>query len=152
MARAMLDAAGLTSVRITVSGELDAESIANLVAAGAPIDGYGVGTALAVSTDAPYLDTAYKLAAYAGQGRMKLAASKRTWPGRKQVFRQIENGVAVRDVLGTAAHESAGGIGQSSNRSWWAGGGSTKRTAHAGRDSRARRAVAGGTAGTGCAA
>ena len=108
MARAMLDAAGLTSVRITVSGELDAESIANLVAAGAPIDGYGVGTALAVSTDAPYLDTAYKLAAYAGQGRMKLAASKRTWPGRKQVFRRVENGVAVCDVLGTADEELEG--------------------------------------------
>ena len=124
MARAMLDAAGLTSVRITVSGELDAAKISDLLAAGAPIDGYGVGTALAVSTDAPYLDTAYKLAAYAGQGRMKLAASKRTWPGRKQVFRQIENGVAVRDVL-AAAHESGGSA--STNRSWWAGGGSTKR-------------------------
>ena len=108
MARAMLDAAGLTSVRITVSGELDAAKISDLLAAGAPIDGYGVGTALAVSTDAPYLDTAYKLAAYAGRGRMKLAASKRTWPGRKQVFRQIENGVAVRDVL-AAAHESLDG-------------------------------------------
>ena len=102
MARTMLDAAGLTSVRIIVSGDLDAGKIADLIAVGAPIDGFGVGTALAVSTDAPYLDTAYKLAAYAGQGRMKLAASKRTWPGRKQVFRQIENGVAVRDVLATA--------------------------------------------------
>ena len=74
--------------------------IADLLAAGAPIDGFGVGTALAVSTDAPYLDTAYKLAAYAGQGRMKLAASKRTWPGRKQVFRQVVNGIAERDVIG----------------------------------------------------
>lgn len=102
MAREMLDGAGLASVRIIVSGDLDAERIAALVDAGAPIDGYGVGTALAVSTDAPYLDTAYKLAEYAGQGRMKLAASKRTWPGRKQVFRQFENGLAVRDVLAVA--------------------------------------------------
>lgn len=99
LAREMLDRAGLASVRIIVSGELDAGSIAEMVAARAPVDGFGVGTALAVSTDAPYLDTAYKLAAYAGQGRMKLAASKRTWPGRKQVFRQVEHGVAVRDVL-----------------------------------------------------
>ena len=102
MARETLDAAGLTSVRIIVSGELDAAQIADLLAAGAPIDGFGVGTALAVSTDAPYLDTAYKLAAYAGQGRMKLAASKRTWPGRKQVFRQVVNGIAARDVIGKA--------------------------------------------------
>jgi nicotinate phosphoribosyltransferase len=102
MAREMLDAAGLDSVQIIVSGDLDAERIAELVSAGAPIDGFGVGTALAVSTDAPYLDTAYKLAEYAGEGRMKLAASKRTWPGRKQVFRQFESGEAVRDVLGMA--------------------------------------------------
>lgn len=102
MAREMLDGAGLPSVRIIVSGDLDAERIAEVVDADAPIDGYGVGTALAVSTDAPYLDTAYKLAAYAGRGRMKLAASKRTWPGRKQVFRQFENGLAVRDVLAVA--------------------------------------------------
>ena len=108
MAREMLDAAGLASVRIIVSGELDARAIAEVVAAQAPIDGFGVGTALAVSTDAPYLDTAYKLASYAGQGRMKLSASKRTWPGRKQVFRQIEEGVAVRDVLGMVDEELDG--------------------------------------------
>ena len=102
MAREMLDAAGLEAVWIIVSGELDAGAIAELVTARAPVDGFGVGTALAVSTDAPYLDTAYKLAAYAGQGRMKLAAAKRTWPGRKQVFRETRGGVAVRDVLGSA--------------------------------------------------
>ncbi|MCY3896014.1 MAG: nicotinate phosphoribosyltransferase [Chloroflexi bacterium] len=102
LARRMLDDAGLAAVRIIVSGELDAPAIADLVADGAPIDGYGVGTALAVSSDAPYLDTAYKLAAYAGRGRMKLSASKRTWPGRKQVFRETRDGVALRDVLGSA--------------------------------------------------
>ncbi len=102
LARRMLDDAGLASVRIIVSGELDAPAIADLGADGAPIDGFGVGTALAVSTDAPYLDTAYKLAAYAGRGRMKLSASKRTWPGRKQIFRETRAGVAVRDVLGSA--------------------------------------------------
>ena len=102
MARRVLDDAGLAAVRIIVSGELDAPAIADLVADGAPIDGFGVGTALAVSSDAPYLDTAYKLAAYAGRGRMKLSPSKRTWPGRKQIFREVRDGVAVRDVLGSA--------------------------------------------------
>ena len=33
---------------------------------------------------------------------MKLSASKRTWPGRKQVFRETRDGVALRDVLGSA--------------------------------------------------
>ena len=108
LARRMLDGAGLAAVRIIVSGELDAPAIAGLVADGAPIDGFGVGTSLAVSSDAPYLDTAYKLSAYAGQGRMKLAASKRTWPGRKQVFRQTEAAVAMRDVIGTADESMEG--------------------------------------------
>ena len=105
LARALLDRASLPGVRIIVSGDLDTTAIAELVAANAPIDGFGVGTALAVSTDAPYLDTTYKLAEYAGRGRMKLAASKRTWPGRKQIFRETTDGVAVRDVL-SAADES----------------------------------------------
>ncbi len=108
MARRMLDAAGLEAVRIVASGELDAEAIAALAAAGAPIDGFGVGTALAASPDAPYLDTAYKLAAYAGQGRMKLSAAKLTLPGRKQVFRQVEGGRAVRDVVARADEPLAG--------------------------------------------
>ena len=126
MARETLDAAGLTSVRIIVSGDLEAGKIADLIAAGAPIDGFGVGTALAVSTDAPYLDTAYKLAAYAGQGRMKLAASKRTWPGRKQVFRQMSR-TAWRCGTCWRPRTSRWRVGLYSSRSWWAGGGSTKR-------------------------
>jgi nicotinate phosphoribosyltransferase len=50
--------------------------------------------------DAPELDMAYKLVEYAGRGRMKLSTKKVLYPGRKQVFRQIENGRMVRDVIG----------------------------------------------------
>ena len=49
--------------------------------------------------DSPYLDTAYKLVAYAGKGRMKLALDKSTVLARKQVFRVKEAGKAARDVL-----------------------------------------------------
>jgi nicotinate phosphoribosyltransferase len=66
-ARQMLDAAGLSSVRIFASGGLDEYEVAELVAAGAPIDAFGVGTKMAVSEDAPSLDMAYKLVEYAGR-------------------------------------------------------------------------------------
>lgn len=86
-ARAILDAAGLPSVQILASGGLGKDGIAALLAAGAPIDAFGVGTAMGVSADAPALDIAYKLAAYAGLGRTKLSAGKRTLPGQAGVPR-----------------------------------------------------------------
>jgi nicotinate phosphoribosyltransferase len=99
-ARQMLDAAGLNAVRIFATGGLDEFQIAALVAEGAPIDVFGVGTKLAVSEDSPALDMAYKLVEYAGVPRMKLSAMKVVLPGRKQVFREVEGGRMVRDVIG----------------------------------------------------
>ena len=83
----LLDDAGLADARIFASGGLDEYAIADLVAAGAPIDAYGVGTKMGVSADAPYLDSAYKLVAYAGRPVMKLSPGKVTQPGAKQVYR-----------------------------------------------------------------
>jgi nicotinate phosphoribosyltransferase len=107
-ARAMLDEAGLQSVGIFVSGNLDEDTIEALLARGAPIDGFGVGTAMGVSLDAPALDIAYKLVAYAGRGRLKLSAGKPVLPGRKQVFRREANGRAVGDVIGRSDEELPG--------------------------------------------
>jgi len=86
--RQILDAGGLAAVRIFVSGGIDEDAIARIVEAGAPIDGYGVGTSLVTSEDAPALDCAYKMQEYAGIPRRKHSEGKATWPGRKQVFRQ----------------------------------------------------------------
>lgn len=97
--RAKLDAAGLDDVEIFASSSLDEHKIAELIASGTPIEGFGVGTKMGVSEDAPSLDIAYKLCAYAGTGRIKLSAGKPILPGRKQVFRVIRDGVAVRDVI-----------------------------------------------------
>ena len=99
-ARRLLDAAGLTEVRIFGSSDLDEYAIAALVEAEAPIDGFGVGTAMSVSSDAPFLDIVYKLSEYAGEGRMKVSRSKPILPGRKQVFRLEERGRATGDVIG----------------------------------------------------
>jgi nicotinate phosphoribosyltransferase len=97
--RRLLDAAGLARVKIVASGGLDEYRIAELEAAGAPIDLYAVGTGVITSDDAPALDSAYKLVEYAGAGRMKLSSDKATLPGRKQVFRHFAGGVASGDVL-----------------------------------------------------
>jgi nicotinate phosphoribosyltransferase len=98
-ARELLDRAGLEQVSIFASGSLDETVIARLVAQGAPIDSFGVGTKMGVSEDAPSLDMAYKLVEYAGRARVKLSPGKVLLPGRKQVFRIEDDGVAQNDVL-----------------------------------------------------
>jgi nicotinate phosphoribosyltransferase len=98
-ARRLLDAAGLARVEIFASGGLDEHSIAGLVSEGAPIDGFGVGSRMGVSADAPYLDMAYKLSSHAGRGRIKLSPKKSNLPGAKQVFRTARGDRAAGDVL-----------------------------------------------------
>jgi nicotinate phosphoribosyltransferase len=99
-ARKMLDQAGLRDVGIFASSGLDEYQVQALVAQGAPIDAFGVGTKMAVAADAPDLDMAYKLVEYAGRGRIKLSSRKLLYPGRKQVFRKLENGRMVSDTVG----------------------------------------------------
>jgi nicotinate phosphoribosyltransferase len=100
--RSIFDEAGLTSIRIFASGNLDEYRIAALLGAGAPIDGFGVGTSLVTSSDAPSLDAVYKLQEYAGKPRRKRSAGKATWPGRKQVFRHYDaGGLMAHDTLST---------------------------------------------------
>ncbi|HVM54148.1 MAG TPA: nicotinate phosphoribosyltransferase [Acidimicrobiales bacterium] len=86
-ARGLLDAADLRDVTIFASGGLDEHDIDRFVRAGTPIDAVGVGTRLAVSADAPALDSAYKLVEYAGRPVRKLSPGKTTLPGAKQVHR-----------------------------------------------------------------
>lgn len=98
--RAILDAAGFANIGIFASGNLDEYEIERLLAARAPINGFGVGTRMLTSSDAPYLDCAYKLQEYAGHARRKRSEGKATWPGRKQVYRAYgEEGVMLRDTL-----------------------------------------------------
>jgi nicotinate phosphoribosyltransferase len=52
-----------------------------------------------VAADAPSLDSAYKLVAYAGRPVMKLSTGKVTLPGAKQVFRRdgVDDVIALRE-------------------------------------------------------
>jgi nicotinate phosphoribosyltransferase len=106
--RKMLDEAGLENVKIFASSGLDEYKIQELVHSGSPIDAFGVGTKLAVIADAPELDMAYKLVEYGGKGRLKLSTKKLVYPGRKQVFRQIDSGRMVGDVIGRFDESLAG--------------------------------------------
>ena len=87
---------------------MDEYSIKNLLDQGAPIDGFGVGTKLDTSDDAPYFDCAYKLMEYAGIPRLKKSEGTATLPGTKQVFREFDESTMVRDVLTPASDLRAG--------------------------------------------
>ena len=65
--RAILDEGGCTQVKIFASGNLEEHRIARLVRSGAPIDGFGVGTSLATSSDAPSLERGLQASGIRGQ-------------------------------------------------------------------------------------
>lgn len=106
--RDILDAGGCEQVRIFCSGGIDEYILArNFV--DLPVDGFGIGTHLDVSADAPYLDCAFKLQEYAGVARRKRSTGKATWPGRKQVYRCLDDGGLLRRDVVTLARNHAHG-------------------------------------------
>ena len=103
--RARLDKAGFNQARIVASGDLDEHQIDALLRQRAPIDTFGVGTAMATSLDAPALGGVYKLVEIHDQGdgrprgTYKRSVGKATLPGRKQVYRTMNrSGRFVGDV------------------------------------------------------
>ncbi len=107
--RTILDAGGLHDTTVFASGNLDEHRLHELLAAGAPIDGFGIGTRLDTSADAPYLDCAYKLMRYAGRARRKRSQGKATWPGAKQVWRRRDGQGRFSGDTVTLADERAEG-------------------------------------------
>jgi nicotinate phosphoribosyltransferase len=102
--RALLNRDGFGGVRILASGALDEYSIDELLRVRAPIDGFGVGTKVGVSEDAPWADSVYKIVAYDGRPAMKLSDDKETMPGSKQVYRYYSrSGQPLRDIMATAS-------------------------------------------------
>jgi nicotinate phosphoribosyltransferase len=104
-----LDAAGLDHVQMFASGNLDENSIQELVRSGAPIDAFGVGTRLGTSQDAPNLDIVYKLAQLDDRPLLKLSTDKDTLPGIKQVWRERDEvGSPVQDTVGLVDEDLPG--------------------------------------------
>jgi nicotinate phosphoribosyltransferase len=98
--RGVLDQAGLGHAKIIASGDLDEHKIRDLVASGAPIDSFGVGTQLATSADAPAMSAIYKLVELDVNGiqrfTSKLSEDKVSFPGAKQIFRDVARDVVAR--------------------------------------------------------
>ncbi len=100
MVRQELDAAGLEEVKVLVSGDIDEYRIEEILGAGAPVDGFGVGGNLGVGlgtvasgTVGGVIGAVYKLVWFDSDpshpSRIKLAGGKSTWPGRKQAYRMV---------------------------------------------------------------
>ncbi len=112
--RTVLDQGGCPDTHILASGDLDEYKIEQLLADGAALDGFGVGTQLGTSGDAPSLSSTYKLVACDDEnGReipvIKLSAAKVSLPGRKQIWRQRDaDGTPVGDTVGMVDEELPG--------------------------------------------
>ena len=107
--RERLDRLGHPEIGVFLSGDLDEYRVEELMAADVPATGFGIGTRLDTSADAPSIDFAYKLQAYAGQPRRKRSTGKATWPGAKQVWRTFDReGRLSRDVLAPADAKGEG--------------------------------------------
>jgi nicotinate phosphoribosyltransferase len=107
--RRILDEGGLREVTIFASGSVDEYVLAQLAEKKAPIDGFGIGTHMDTSADAPYLDCAYKLVEYGGKARRKRSEGKVLWPGRKQVFRSYgDDARMLKDELGLDDEKTRG--------------------------------------------
>lgn len=111
--RAQLDALGATGTRIVVTSDLDEYAIAALGAA--PVDAYGVGTALVTGSGAPTTGLVYKLVAREDSGGglrpvAKKSKEKLSVGGRKWAVRRIgDTGRAEAELLGTGGQPPAGG-------------------------------------------
>ncbi len=106
--RQLLDGAGLPEVKIFASSGFDEYKIADVIANGAAIDAFGVGTKVGVAADAPFLDVVYKMARHKGRNVRKLSTHKVTLAGAKQVFRQID-GDCFRDIIGLREEDPEAG-------------------------------------------
>ena len=107
-ARKMLDDAGWTDCKITVSNALDERLIAGLLRQGAQVDSFGVGERLITARSEPVFGGVYKLAAVEDEDgniipKIKISENvgKITNPGFKKVYRffERENGMAEADYI-----------------------------------------------------
>lgn len=108
--RSILDEAGLNDTKIFASSGFDEYKIDEILANSANIDGFGVGTNMGVSKDAPTIDMAYKLVEYDGRPVLKLSADKVTLPSAKQVFRNFsDDGHFLEDTIALRAEDAPSG-------------------------------------------
>ena len=108
--RAQLDSLGATGTRITVTNDLDEYTIASLRAA--PVDSFGVGTAVVTGSGQPASGMVYKLVAHRNSDGdwvnvEKRSAAKATIGGRKVAMRALREGTAVAETVYVDARPTA---------------------------------------------
>lgn len=103
-ARKELDKAGLTEIKINLSGNFTENKLAELVKLKAPVNGVVICTDLVTSSDDPKMEAVLKLAEFKQNGStqhaLKLSYGKVSLPGKKQVFRKIKSGKLAEDIIG----------------------------------------------------
>ena len=107
--RHIFDEADLPEVKIIGSGGLDEYDLAEFSAAEVPFDSYGVGTKMGISADAPWADMSYKLVEYEKRPVLKLSTGKVSWPGKKQIYRQLDGGGKLKDDIVALRDETVAG-------------------------------------------
>ena len=108
--RKILDDAGLEQVKITASGDLNEYKISQMLAKGARIDSFGVGTEMVTSKDVPALGGVYKLVEQEIEEKlmpkMKFSKDKSTCPSKKQVYRFLDKKqLFKKDIIGLVDEE-----------------------------------------------
>ncbi len=111
--RSILDAAGRKDVKIIGSDDMDEYKINALLAAGAPYDTFGVGTAIVLSPDAPSFGAVYKLVEVDDRRGVPMPVAKRapgkaSYGGKKGVWRAHRDGVAVGDTVALVSENPEG--------------------------------------------
>jgi nicotinate phosphoribosyltransferase len=98
--RGILDSKSLSYVDIVLSSDLNEYKIEKFTMDGVPVDSYGVGTEMITAKPVAALSGVYKLVDDNFGPRIKLSDGKRTYPGRKQVYRVEGNdGRYLYDIL-----------------------------------------------------
>jgi len=107
--RKIFDDEGLNSIKIFVSNDLNEYKIFNLREEGARIDGYGVGTEMITAKPVSAISGVYKIVEDEAGAKIKLSEGKKTYPGRKQVYRIAdENGFYSHDILALESEDLLG--------------------------------------------
>ncbi|MDO8741028.1 MAG: nicotinate phosphoribosyltransferase [Candidatus Woesearchaeota archaeon] len=106
--RAILDEQGLNYARIVASNDLNEYKIDDLVKAGAPINGYGVGTEMITAKPVAAIPGVYKLVEDDDGAKIKLSNEKRTLPGKKQVYRIENKGKYEKDIIALETEQIEG--------------------------------------------
>ncbi len=111
--RELLDSLGASRTKIIVTSDLDEFTLAALDAA--PVDGYGVGTALVTGSGHPTSEFVYKLVARSESDELaapmvavaKKSINKVSMGGRKYALRRLsELGTAEAEIIGIGAPPS----------------------------------------------